>query len=84
MKQQFTFNKLSDFLQLDEQEFERMLPDFVGWYMYAKALQTPGINAKDFIWVDDGKIGELHHIQIQDNAGKTTLIRGSAYQEVKE
>jgi hypothetical protein len=67
MKEQ-QFSKVSDFLNLDDETFQRMLLDLIEWHRYMrkhfstlKGLGYVSRNAKlragDFIWVDDGVPG---------------------------
>ncbi|HDR1157316.1 TPA: hypothetical protein ACPDRN_000291 [Pasteurella multocida] len=66
----FEFRTVEDFLQLNEEQFNRFLPDFIHWFAIRKAFVTKQqvaiegtgviaqINPEPVIkWKDDGKVG---------------------------
>lgn len=71
---------VTDMLKLSEEEFARMLPDLVAWYSLGVDLQALGAEVRTFIWVDDGKPGEIHHGEITiKETGEKYIVPGSAF-----
>ena len=74
MSTEYRFDSVTDFLFIDEDEFERMIPDLQAWYKLAKRLVDSGlpIAPPKFIWVDDGNSGEVSEVIIKsaNNANK--------------
>lgn len=70
------FNKVSDFIYLDEETFQRMLPDLIAWHKLMRGaikefekqgLKKEGgeIRVNGFVWVDDEKPGVCREMRIQ-------------------
>ena len=63
MKEQ-VFHKVADFLLVDEQDFQRVLPDLIRWQRLSRkalytlkkmgAVEDTGSVQADFVWTDDG------------------------------
>lgn len=68
MSKEYRFENITEFLDLDVEEFERMIIDLRGWYKVAKEindLKLP-IPAPKFIWIDDGLGGEIRKVVFTD------------------
>lgn len=70
------FNKVSDFIYLDEETFQRMLPDLIAWHQSTRNListfkglgyiaESAKVNVGDFVWVDDGKPGNCAGVNLK-------------------
>ena len=75
MKEQ-SFCMVTDFLELDEQAFQRMLPDLIEWHRLTRKsfstlkglgyiAETAKVNVGDFIWIDDGKPGNREGVSLK-------------------
>ena len=66
MPKEHQINKITDTLDLSEDEFKRMLPDFVAWWQSAKAISARfDVKHTGFVWIDDGSVG-IDNIKITD------------------
>lgn len=73
MTREQRFDSVTDFLELDEETFQRMLPDLIEWHSFTrKALSTlkgitepAKVNVGDFIWIDDGKPGNCAGVSLK-------------------
>lgn len=83
MAKQHTFKEVADLLKLTPEEFERMVPDLVAWYELASGLEAMiGAKAQNFIWVDDGKPGEVFAVDLHIvSTDETHTLKGTAYTE---
>ena len=63
---EYRLDHIADFAKLSRDQFERMLPDFLAWFDYAKRLEDLGIlaNAVGFTWIDDNKPGNIQRVAI--------------------
>lgn len=69
-----------DMLALTPEEFKRFLPDLFAWYVISK--EALGATATGFIWIDDGKSGEVHSVLATiTETGEQQVWPGSAYTE---
>jgi len=75
MKEQ-RFEAVADLLKLSQDQFDRMIPDLRAWYAVCRFLEAPGVNVDAFIWVDDGKSGEIAKVDItvQETGDKRTIF----------
>jgi hypothetical protein len=74
---------VQDFLKLSEEEFIRMLPDLIRWHELGIDLVKQGAEMGDLIWVDDGKPGQIHSVELTvKETGQSEIIKGPAYSEV--
>ena len=74
MKEQ-CFNEVRDFLRLDEETLQRMLPDLIEWHRLSRkalftlkemgAVDDVESVKTDFIWVDDGNPGNCIAITLK-------------------
>ncbi|MGK9450304.1 hypothetical protein ACSSZE_03425 [Acidithiobacillus caldus] len=79
MKEQ-VFHDVEDFLDLDEQAFQRMLPDLVEWHRLSReaTLQFRKIDATEewkvagFIWIDDGNPGNCKGVSVKTDVPRVT------------
>jgi hypothetical protein len=61
----FSFTKVGHFLFLTEEEFERMIPEFINWhrqvrkYCIEEDLDEQDVSDIVMKWVDDGKVGDV-------------------------
>ncbi|MBU2763331.1 MULTISPECIES: hypothetical protein [Acidithiobacillaceae] len=77
MKEQ-RFDSVTDFLELDEQTFQRMLPDLIAWHRLTREnlrkwkwmenMKVARVRSNGFVWVDDGKPG--------NNLGVRVTLKG--------
>lgn len=83
MNKEYRIEKITDLLAFGDDEIERLIPDLLVWIVTARAMgqDVPGLTHQGMIWVDDGKPGEIHHIQLTDSDGKTTRYPGPASRE---
>ena len=81
----YRLDHITDFAKLSRDQFERMLPDFLAWFDYAKRIEDLGIvaNAVGFIWIDDNKPGNIQRVDIclasggkPPNEGRRNYQRG--------
>lgn len=85
MSEQHIIKEIADILKLDDEQFERFMPDFLVWRDLCRNLQAMGAEAQHMLWIDDGKQGQIHHVVVQEEeTGHTLTIKGSAWQEPKE
>lgn len=76
---EFELNTIEQFAELTQPQFERMLPDFIGWFVLVKEAQALGAVAVGFTWVDDGKPSEIHSINIEEiDTGEHYTVYGAA------
>ena len=63
---EYRLDHIADFAKLSRDQFERMLPDFLTWFDYAKRLEDlgAGVNAVGFTWIDDNKPGNIQRVNI--------------------
>lgn len=72
---EFDLSHVKDIAKLSEEQFARMLPDFVTWFHYAKVFEAEGGEATGFIWCDDGRPGEITRVDCTDpNTGQQFSI----------
>jgi hypothetical protein len=66
------FRMVTDFLELDEQTFQRMLPDLMVWHSITRkalpALDEAGVKPDGFIWIDDGNPGNCEGVTLRIKA----------------
>lgn len=74
MSKEQRIEHICDLLKFSDEEVERLIPDLIVWIYTSKKLleALPGSEMKAMIWVDDGKPGQVHHIDISEPDGKTT------------
>lgn len=79
MTKEQRFDSVTDFLELDEQTFQRMLPDLVEWHRSMRETiatikglshisEQAKVTVDGFVWVDDGKSG--------NNLGARIVLKG--------
>ena len=69
-----TIQTLRDVAQLTPDEFQRFLPDLAAWHEFAHTAEQAGVAySLGMQWIDDGKSGEIHHVDLTLN-GKTTRL----------
>ncbi|MCL4525561.1 MAG: hypothetical protein M1492_03505 [Gammaproteobacteria bacterium] len=76
------FHNVADFLDLDEQTFQRMLPDLIKWHRLSRkalftlkemgAVEDIKSVQSDFVWVDDGNPGNCKEVRV--NIKQTNLV----------
>ena len=72
---EFDLSHVKDIAKLSEEQFARMLPDFITWFHYAKVFESAGVEATGFIWCDDGRSGEITRVDCTDpNTGQQFSI----------
>ena len=72
---EFDLSHVKDIAKLSEEQFARMLPDFITWFHYAKVIEQAGGEMTGFIWCDDGQPGELTRVDCTDpNTGQQFSI----------
>ena len=79
MKEQ-QFRNVEDFLDLDEQTFQRMLPDLVEWHRLSRQTllhaRQVGLDGKvpfpNFIWLDDGNPGNCKWVAVKTDVPRVT------------
>lgn len=74
MSAEYQINGVLDILALDEQQFERFLPDLVAWYLFGKSVQAAGGKVIGLAWVDDGKTGEIIEVLLEKKDGSYRRI----------
>lgn len=74
MNAEYEINGVLDVLALDEQQFERFLPDLVAWYFFGKKVQEAGGVVNGLVWVDDGKAGEIDEVLLEKKDGSYQRI----------
>jgi hypothetical protein len=86
MSNRHEIRSIVDLLKLSEEEFGRMLPDLAAWWgLCHQAIKSLGAEPTAFIWVDDGRAGEIHSLDLTvKGTGETTTIKGPAYSEESE
>lgn len=67
---------VKDMAKLTPDQFNRMIPDLVAWFKFAKLCQEIGGEATGFIWKDDGLVGEVTSVEVTDleTGEKQTLV----------
>ena len=70
---------ITDLLELEPDEFERMLPDLRAWYGLGLAVARDGLQIEAFIWVDDGLPGAIHSATLRADGYEDMVIKGEAY-----
>lgn len=63
---EFKFTTLAEICLLSEDQFGRMLPDFVTWYAFGKQAQKVGAEITGFTWIDDGEPGVIREVGVTD------------------
>ncbi len=72
---------VTDMLKLSREEFARMLPDLMVWHSLCLDLQERGAEVQAFLWIDDGKSGEIYggDITIKET-GERYFVPGPAFE----
>ena len=65
---EFKFTTLAEISLLSEDQFGRMLPDFVAWHAFGKQAQKVGAKVTGFTWIDDGEPGVIREVGVTDPA----------------
>ena len=72
---EFDLSHVKDIAKLSEEQFARMLPDFITWFHYAKVIEPADGEMTGFIWCDDNRPGELTRVDCTDpNTGEQFSI----------
>lgn len=80
MTKEFKIERVADFMALSDEEFGRMLPDFLVWFKLCKEASAAGAEVRGFRWLDDGRPGELHSVEMTiKDTGEVQIIPGSAF-----
>lgn len=76
----YRFEKITDFLELDEQQFERMLLDLKAWFPLAKEIVSASQVMEALLRTETGESGVKmvaqpgFHWCDDDEVGKATLV----------
>ena len=65
---QYRLSRMTDMLQLDDDQMQRLIPDLLAWHKASRALAAliPEVTNEAMIWCDDGKPGEISEIVIRE------------------
>jgi hypothetical protein len=66
------FEKVADFLSLNDDELGRMLPDFLMWVQAAREAEKLGAKVTSFIWIDDSNPMNIQCVRVIDDNGDIT------------
>jgi len=69
---EYELSTIKQFAALTQEQFARMLPDFVVWHAFVNDAKSHGFEVLGFRWVDDAHSGEIHSVDIYDASTGTT------------
>jgi hypothetical protein len=76
------FTTLQQISELSQDEFNRMIPDLCEWFRFSKKFQDFGAETRGFIWIDDGKPGNIEKLLVTNEA--TGEVREFTVSELSE
>ena len=64
----YLLSRMTDMLQLDDDQMQRLIPDLLAWHKASRALAVliPDATNEAMIWCDDEKPGEISEIVIRE------------------
>ena len=80
MSEEHRLSAMTDILKLDAEQFGRFLPDLAAWWYLCRDLKDLGAEPTAMVWVDDGKPGEIHSVDLTvKGTGELITFPGPAW-----
>lgn len=82
MNEEHRLTAMTDILKLDAEQFGRFLPDLAAWWHVCRDLNDMGAEPTAMVWVDDGRPGEIHRLDVTiKETGAQYTIPGPAWEK---
>ena len=64
---EYRFDNIIEFAELDEETFNRMIPDLMAWHNAVREIKSLNLpcSVSKFIWRDDDRAGEITSIELK-------------------
>lgn len=81
-EKQYRLQSINDLLQFDQEQLLRLLPDLISWHKVMRDVVSYGAEPVGMMWVDDGKPGQVHSVEIRvKETGQVLTVKGEAWSE---